>query len=821
MTKLELSRYRTVSSTSSLPLTNSDTTAHDDDDDDDDDARSNDSLSTVDAELNTIHMKSCELESIPPPPPISATTTACSSIEPLLSSPSAPTQSKSYSNEMSAEDAHNASGTPYRRVQMPLRRSKSVPVGQASRVCDVTPIKPCFSQDMHSTQTPLRIVMQKVLSGKSDKFNDWGVSRRFCDESIRRLQDLHTRVRSNTTGSYIEIDSSCFNVRSPHALHRVHTTGSLDVPSNLLSLNSPLSMHDSNNIFRNSLMLSSPSTVSSSTRTSLTTATASHPYPQYNSINPLEFLKPFLPTMMRSPSHNIKHDDDHEKLTLAAELARQAIRTTLSATLNRYTSSISTPATGSILGANDTSAVDRKKSRKNKSISKWRRVSMGLNSSFNTSIFRNSASPVPIKSRTSLSASKYSPIYHMTSGNNNDYDEDMVIVQSPHISFASLSHHPSHEFECDVSSLHIENEIATSSSYCDTSSAQVQWNNSNLIVLSMEYLIANNSINTHRSNKKNTPQQSVNLNEIYVLRLVCKDWAIAYHRIIGKLLVDSSHIKPKQYDKWVDFMSMFNTGHYLTSGACKEVFQVTNKSLDMNQVLSIMDIVSLEEREMDYAVGQEIRIAYICSTLYDLNITPNLIKVYDVFQSIYTVSDDIWKKPKNQSRPYFSSLLSTNNSNNSTTIVLPKASNLVRGKYQYMHMEYCKGGDLESLVREKHVLTISIITNILFQMLYSLYACRDKLALRHFDIKLLNFFVTTGASLLTTTATTSATATSETKVPLSLLYSFGDRVFDIQLRHNEYDLVKLADFGTSVIGSRSIGEPIGVNQVQSAYSIPS
>ena len=38
---------------------------------------------------------------------------------------------------------------------------------------------------------------------------------------------------------------------------------------------------------------------------------------------------------------------------------------------------------------------------------------------------------------------------------------------------------------------------------------------------------------------------------------------------------------------------------------------------------------------------------------------------------------------------------------------------------------------------------------MLFQMFYALYACREKLALRHFDIKLLNFFVTKGLATLT------------------------------------------------------------------------
>ncbi len=63
-------------------------------------------------------------------------------------------------------------------------------------------------------------------------------------------------------------------------------------------------------------------------------------------------------------------------------------------------------------------------------------------------------------------------------------------------------------------------------------------------------------------------------------------------------------------------------------------------------------------------------------------------------------------------------------------------------------MEYCRGSDVEEFVRSQNVLSIETIRVMLFQMFYSLYSCREKLSLRHYDIKLLNFFVTLGTALL-------------------------------------------------------------------------
>ena len=52
------------------------------------------------------------------------------------------------------------------------------------------------------------------------------------------------------------------------------------------------------------------------------------------------------------------------------------------------------------------------------------------------------------------------------------------------------------------------------------------------------------------------------------------------------------------------------------------------------------------------------------------------------------------------------------------------------------------------MVRRAGQLELPDVRSMLFQMFYALYACREKLALRHFDIKLLNFFVTKGLAVL-------------------------------------------------------------------------
>ena len=58
-------------------------------------------------------------------------------------------------------------------------------------------------------------------------------------------------------------------------------------------------------------------------------------------------------------------------------------------------------------------------------------------------------------------------------------------------------------------------------------------------------------------------------------------------------------------------------------------------------------------------------------------------------------------------------------------------------------MELCEHGDAEMFIKAQHncLLPLQEAQGFLFQMAFSLYAGRVELSLRHFDVKLLNFFV--------------------------------------------------------------------------------
>lgn len=63
-----------------------------------------------------------------------------------------------------------------------------------------------------------------------------------------------------------------------------------------------------------------------------------------------------------------------------------------------------------------------------------------------------------------------------------------------------------------------------------------------------------------------------------------------------------------------------------------------------------------------------------------------------------------------------------------------------KGRYQYIRMEFCDGGDLEEYIRRQPDGLLPVETAVLpflFQMAFALFAGQREYSLRHFDVKVL------------------------------------------------------------------------------------
>ena len=63
--------------------------------------------------------------------------------------------------------------------------------------------------------------------------------------------------------------------------------------------------------------------------------------------------------------------------------------------------------------------------------------------------------------------------------------------------------------------------------------------------------------------------------------------------------------------------------------------------------------------------------------------------------------------------------------------------------FQYLTMEFAEGGDMEEAMKAlpKQAWPHEYLPTLMYQMLFSMYAAQRELTLRHYDVKLLNFFL--------------------------------------------------------------------------------
>ena len=375
----------------------------------------------------------------------------------------------------------------------------------------------------------------------------------------------------------------------------------------------------------------------------------------------------------------------------------------------------------------------------------------------------------------------------------------------------------------DMTSLDLQETVSALSEH---------WCNAQLLSMVFDFLIDDAALFTtmaalqakpvtsnRRSQRKETAQDSTILAamlQLQACQTVNKTWALATYMVVAKRKssLDLGAMMSFDFARFGKFAKKFQAGAYLSEGVCKNVYCILNPGSAQLEALSVMDIDDLRERDMVLAVTQEIQISLLCSSMVTLAICPNLVEVYSLFQANYNVPTQFWKDKKPgpglHRHPHRENLSL-------------REGSLEKGSFQYIRSEFCSGGDAEDCLRSiGGPPELDVVKSMLFQMCFSLYACREKLCLRHFDIKLLNFFVTTPDSLHTTTATPTATSTSahstakQAAIPAvtNLQIGLGQEVYNLPMLAGSLSLIKLADFGTSAVGSNGLGDAITAQQVQ-------
>ena len=137
------------------------------------------------------------------------------------------------------------------------------------------------------------------------------------------------------------------------------------------------------------------------------------------------------------------------------------------------------------------------------------------------------------------------------------------------------------------------------------------------------------------------------------------------------------------------------------------------------------------------------------------------------------------------------------------------------GCHQYILMELAEGGDMEEACKScpGEAYDVAQLPSLLLQMLFAVQAAQRELSLRHYDLKLLNFFLAAPPRAPATHAHAHATHAV-------MRYGVGGRLLELQLPADEPSLVVLADFGTADIAPETLGQPITDQQFTTLENTP-
>jgi hypothetical protein len=419
------------------------------------------------------------------------------------------------------------------------------------------------------------------------------------------------------------------------------------------------------------------------------------------------------------------------------------------------------------------------------------------------------------------------PLEEITRCEGLEQDEDGLATEEAYDTFKMHS-----DDDLNLSVNHMEGPEAdgidlTALDLQETAAAQSEhWSNSHLLSLVFDFLISDAEVfgrpaaaaavptksTARRSQRKDaaaSAEAATAAPQLQYCQSVNKTWALAAYMVVARR--KSSLVAASQasfdFPRYQAFATKFQSGVYLSEGVCKNVYCVYNPASQNLEALSVMDIDDLRERDMTLAVTQEIHISLLCSAMVTLRICPNLVIVNSLFQSDYNVPTPLWSDKRS-----FADLRSAPRRANAAL----RKNQVESGSYQYIRTEFCSGGDVEERLRRIGAPPdLPTVQAMLFQMCFSLYACREKLCMRHFDVKLLNFFVTSPEILH---AGGSGAAPAQVPAVTHLQVGLGQHVFNLSMNASSVCLIKLADFGTSAVGSSGLGDPITIQQV-SEHSI--
>lgn len=200
-------------------------------------------------------------------------------------------------------------------------------------------------------------------------------------------------------------------------------------------------------------------------------------------------------------------------------------------------------------------------------------------------------------------------------------------------------------------------------------------------------------------------------------------------------------------------------------------------------------------------VGMELAVSVMLSSLVRRGVCPNFVMTRGAFSSSFRPPASFWGSEENKcpkGDEYLSPAIKKK-------IRQPKH----KGRYQYIRMELCDKGDAEEYMKTLSDERFDPMEarQVLFQMAYALHTAAIKISLKHYDVKLLNYFIQSLPPKQTGRRV--------------LRYQLGVHTFALDTVSGATGhLAKLADYGTANVDATSNGQPVTLAQITTPENTP-
>ena len=239
-------------------------------------------------------------------------------------------------------------------------------------------------------------------------------------------------------------------------------------------------------------------------------------------------------------------------------------------------------------------------------------------------------------------------------------------------------------------------------------------------------------------------------------------------------------------------------------------------------------------------------------------VCPHYLRQYACFRSAEQPPTEEWVREVASKRPPTGSDAeeeetdgeSDGRSEASTVVAPPRAARKqARPKkggeapcFQYVLNEYAAGGDMEEACKAQPgaMWGVDQLPPLMYQLLFSMYAAQRELGLRHYDVKLLNFFLSVpsdamlpsapeadaaqaaAASRAAAISWRAAAAAAEALPEGRAILHYGclGRELRFPISTTEPSVAMLADFGTADIAAETMGAPVGAEHFTTLENSP-